>query len=160
MKNVFSIAVLLILSGCSIKGRNLEIPDFNLTMLDNRTVFNTRDIPDGEPFVMMYFRPDCGPCQEETKEWLENMDKMKDIRFYMVTDDPPDQMQLFNEVFDISRYPNVVMGNDRDTIFRKKFRVSMTPYVVVFDKERRAKQIYAGGINSKKLISIMEDYRR
>ena len=122
------------------------LPAFNLLLADSVSKLNTRDIPAGQSFMMMGFSPYCSHCQEVTREIIENIDKFKDIRIYMITTLPFRDMQQFNTVYQLFKYPNIILARDPDTYFLSYFKSTGIPYIAIFDPKKRLKEAIAGRI--------------
>jgi thiol-disulfide isomerase/thioredoxin len=131
------------------------LPPFYLLMLDSTTRFNTNDIPKGKPSVLIFFSPDCDHCQRETESILKNMDSLRNVNLFFITVDPFDRMKLFNEVYKLSRYPNIVVGRDYGFFFPYHFKDAQPPYNAIYDSHKRMEAILPSEADAHKLLSYL-----
>jgi len=118
------------------------LPSFNILLPDSLSRFDTKTISDGQPFVIFEFSPTCKHCQAETKDILQHMALLGNIRIYYVTSDPFSEMKIFYRYFRLQNYPNIVMGRDETFAFAKYFKIRHIPYAAIFDSHRRLKEVF------------------
>jgi thiol-disulfide isomerase/thioredoxin len=143
MKKIAYILPILFLASCFAK-RKPEIPVFNLLLKDSVTIFNTGNIPEGKPSVLLFFSPDCEHCQQETIDLLANMDSLKNVNFYFVTVDPMDRMRRFDTFYKLYRYPNITLGRDYTVSFPGHFKNVAPPYSVIYNPDKTMRVIFEG----------------
>jgi thiol-disulfide isomerase/thioredoxin len=114
-----------------------ELPAFNILLVDSATNLNSAVIPGGEPFIVFRFEPWCIHCQAETRNIIQHMQQLKNIRIYYITASPFSEMKAFYQYFKLARYPNIIMGRDTDNFFLHYYKPSSIPYLVVFDAKKR-----------------------
>jgi len=122
------------------------LPAFDLVLPDSLSRLNTRDIPTGRSFIMMGFSPYCSHCQEATREIIQNMDKFNSTRIYMVTTLPLADLRQFDSVFNLAKYPNIILAKDPKTYFLSYFRSTGIPYLAIFDTKKRLKEVMTGRV--------------
>lgn len=132
------------------------ILDFSFLLIDSSTVASTKQIQEGTPFALVYFDPDCHDCQKETEEILENINKLSDVRIYFITDVRFERLKVFNRVYKIKNYSNIVLGRDFSQSFYKLYKPGGTPYTMIFDKKKRLRSVFSGQANIKDFINVME----
>ena len=125
-----------------LEGRLL--PAFNLLLTDSITHLHTADIPTGEPVIVIGFSPYCIHCQAETRDLIKHMEQLQHTRIYFVTAFPFGAMKEFYKVFELAKYPNIVMGSDTSDYFLKYFNATGVPYTAIFDSKKRLKQVMPG----------------
>lgn len=113
-----------------------ELPAFNMLLLDSTTVFNTYNIPKGQPIVIMTFMPDCDHCQKLTEKLLNGMDTLKHIRFYLVSPMEIKDLKKFYEKFELSKYPNIVIGKDKEYFGPSFYQIKYVPFIALYDKNK------------------------
>jgi len=118
------------------------LPSFNILLPDSLSRFDTKTISDGRPFVIFEFSPTCKHCQAETKDILQHMALLGNIKIYYVTSDPFSEMKIFYRYFRLQNYPNIVMGRDETFAFAKYFKIRHIPYAAIFDSHRRLKEVF------------------
>src|SRR6266404_5960990 len=95
MKQLAVLTLCIYLSSCSwfephftSSREGQMLPDLNLVLQDSVTNFRTSAIPNGKPFVLFLYRPDCPYCQGQISDIVKNMADLKNIRIILVTSYP------------------------------------------------------------------------
>ena len=135
----------------------MELPDFNILLIDSSTILNTSKIPRGKPIVLMFFSPDCEHCQAETETLLKNMDLLKNVRVYMATIDPFDRLKVFNEYYKLYNYPNITLGRDYKFFMPIHYKINDAPYIAIYNKKKQLDTIFSG---ETKLNEIIEELNK
>jgi len=145
MKNITLVGCLTLFTSCmSSKKEKSEIPSFNLLMLDSATQFNTSQIPNGKPIVLLFFSPDCEHCQAEATYLLRKMDSLKEVDFYFVSIDPLDRLRIFNACYNLYHYSNITLGKDYTYSFPRYFKGASPPYLILYDKKKKTRAVFSG----------------
>ncbi|MDO6433060.1 hypothetical protein Q4E93_20800 [Flavitalea sp. BT771] len=156
MKSWYIVILFILLYSCAAREKKQageELPAFDLQLIDSVTNFNTAAIPAGAPIALIYFSPDCEHCQKETKEILQHMDSLKQIRFYFISNDPLDNMREYNKKFQLYNYSNIVLGRDTKFFFPAHFKKVSPPYIVTYGPDRIKKEIFMGETPIRQIIS-------
>ncbi len=125
----------------SVFPKKEKLPAFELQLADSlQTVFNTKDLPNGTPIIMMFFSPDCENCQDETKDIVARMNDLKNVTFCYVSNDTLKNVRAFRDYFGLGHFSNVYIGRDPKYAFIIHFRPKATPTIVLFNKR---KELYA-----------------
>lgn len=132
------------------------IPSVNVFCSDSITYLNTGNIPAGKPIVLLLFDPYCPYCRAETEDILKNMKSMQDVRFYLLTSSPFNDMTAFYKNFALSKYKNVTVGIDTGFAFIKYFKISGVPFTAIYDDEKKLKQTFSGKIEAKVIKDIIK----
>jgi len=158
MKYSFCIIFFCLFISCSFVTQKKEaLPSFNLLLLDSTTTFNTAKIPEGKPFVLVYFSPDCEHCQQETEQILAKMDSLNKTKFYFFSVEPFGRIKAFHKYYHLSNYPNITMGRDYTFFFPIHFKANSVPWVLIYNKRKRLERVYEGGLTPTKLIQAMNE---
>ena len=161
MKSLINIVFLVVpgmvaLGACRLRqSHRAELPSFNLLLPDSVTIFNTASMEGGKPSLFIFFSPDCEHCQEETISIIKHMDELKDVNLCFVTIDPFVQMKSFVKFYKIARYPNVVIGRDYTYYFADHYKINTTPYMVLFDYDKKQRAIFAGEVAISQIIAYI-----
>jgi hypothetical protein len=147
-------SVLVLLTSC--KPITSDVPSFNLLFVDSTTTYNTNNIPDGKPIVLLYFSADCDHCQRETEGILQKMDFFKQIQLCFITTDPFDRMQVFNHHYKIDKYPNIILGRDVNFSYAKYIKYKTPPYLVIYDKHKQQRAVFAGEAKTDQIINLIK----
>src|SRR5882757_7748196 len=163
MNNMKTIAILLLLaslSGCfstpdkektGLEGKPL--PSFDLLLTDSVSHFNTNRIPPGEPVVLFYFGPHCPYSRAQMEDIVDNIKTLGNIRFYVFTSGPFQELKGFYDHYGLKNYPNVTVGQDYAYYFSGYFKTNIVPYLAVYDRHKQLKQALIG----KTDIGIIKD---
>jgi len=131
------------------------LPSFGLLLADSLTHLNTKDIPDGGPFIVIGFSPSCIHCQAETRDIIDHIEKLKGTRIYFLTAYPFKEMKTFYHYFKLDKYPNLIMGRDTGDVFLTYFKAKSVPYTTIFDSKKRLKEVISGQTNADRLIKAI-----
>jgi len=152
--------VVLFFSAChshSVKESSeskVNIPEFDILLEDSVTYFNTQNIPKGKPVVIFYFGPYCDHSRDQMKSIIKNMDNLNGIRFYLVTQEPFNDMVAFYKNFRLNQYENIVVGFDYKRYFSNKLKVSGYPYLQVYGKDGRLINIFRSEVYGREILKI------
>jgi len=157
MKKTLKLLTIIFLAGCFSKepektgheGKLIE--SFNLLLIDSTTKLNTRNISTGKPFVILYYSPRCPYSKAQIAEITDNIDELKDFRFYLITPFPFREMKSISDEFQINKYQNITMCWDSIDFFGNHFDVKAFPYTAFYDKNKLLKKVYIGKISSTQI---------
>lgn len=160
MKPISLILFIICLIGCfgqnpentGLEGKSL--PDFKLLLPDSTTYFNTSSISPGKPIVLFYFSPYCPYCRAQTKEIIEDIDKLKDIQFYFITSFPFTAMKNYYEKYQLGKYPNITIGLDSSHFVSDYFEMAGVPYLAIYGKDKKLNKAFMGKLFSSQLKKI------
>lgn len=165
MKNIIIIALSLSFSGClqypppktGLEGQKL--PTFSMKLIDGKTDLNTDSIKSGKPFVILFFSPDCATCRVEIRDLIDHNTQMGDLKFYLLTNHPFNDLKKFSSEFHLNKYKNIIAGVDYKNYFASYLFITTVPYLAIYDKEKRLKQVMVGktGYKAVKKITIQEN---
>ncbi|MHA4811792.1 TlpA family protein disulfide reductase [Flavitalea flava] len=157
MKKILIFCLIFSMVKCkpSIKGGEI-LPSFNLLLVDSVTKFNTTSIPEGKPFAILYFSPDCEHCQEVTEGILKKIDSLKNVHFYFITNDPFDRLQVYNKMYKLYLFPNITLARDYNFFILRNFKEATIPYLVIYDKNKRIRATFSGGASGSQIIDYIK----
>jgi thioredoxin-related protein len=157
MKQLLLFVIIVILSGCfgtepQKTGKEGQLlPAFSLLFPDSTTLLNTRNINTGKPMIFFYFSPYCPYCKAQTKEIVDNMNDLKDIQFYFVTNFRPTALRDFNKHYQLEKFQNVFTGIDNTQFLSNYFEIKGVPYLAFYDRNKKLIKTYMGNIKSSQL---------
>jgi len=122
-----------------------KLPSFKMLLIDSITTLKAEEIPTGKPIVLLFFRPDCPHCWEETQDILDHIDSFRNVRFYMLAIESLHKIREFCLSFNLDKYENFTIGKDQEYTFLRAFRPSSVPYMAVYDGNKKLVKIYNGG---------------
>ena len=156
---IFLFAVLAALIGvpaCNSTSQE-KLPDFDLLLPDSTTVLHTRDIPSGQPVVIIHFESNCGECQKETESILKNMDSLKQVRFYFVTLETFDRLDVFNVHYKLASFPNIVAGQDFKHAMEQHYKPLTTPMLAIYNGQKQLRVVIGGSTSTSELIHTIHE---
>ena len=130
------------------------IPAFSILQSDS-TWFNKTALPKNEPVVIIYFSPDCGHCQLTAHEFVEKMDKFKDVFFVWISYLSVDKIKTFADEYKLSQYANVRLGRDPKYYVPSFYKVRFTPFIAVYNKNGKFMQAYEGGTDPATILKLL-----
>jgi thioredoxin-related protein len=126
---------------------NPYITEFTVYKAPDSTLFTNENLRKKEATLIMIFSPECGHCQNETKELIKNIDHFKNTQILMVTWLPYTEMMSFYHDYKIAQQPQITMAWDKKDFFLPYYRVQMYPQLVVYDKNGKYVNSFSGSIN-------------
>ncbi len=132
------------------------LPAFNIMLLDSATIFNTYNIPEDRPVVILFFDPDCKHCKAEIKVLLAGMDSLKDTRFYIITSVHDFQRICdFYAEYHLGDYKNIeVVGRDYEYFFITYYGVKFVPDLVLYDERKNLVKFFDGHVSIGDLYKL------
>ena len=128
------------------------VPAFNIMQLDSN-IFNTFNIPNGQPIALVFFDPDCKHCKATIKSFTEHMDSMANIQFYLFSARHDlDAIKGFYNKFHLEKYPNIkVVGMDTEFFFFSYYKVKFVPDIALYDREKKLIKLFEGAATVNEL---------
>lgn len=160
MKKYATVLITICLCACNphrpvktgLEGKPL--PVFSLLPGDSTETLNTANFTQGNPIVFILFSPYCPYCRAEIKEITEEMDKLHDIQFCLVTRFPRRMLKKFYQEYHLEKYPNVAAGVDTGNFLSTYFKVPYIPYTAIYSKNKTLNNAYIGRILVSEIKSV------
>lgn len=158
MKQFILLVIIACLTGCfgvephesGLEGKPL--PDFTLLLTDSITSIRSTDISRGKPIVLFFLSPSCPYCRAQTKEIIEDMDKLKNIEFYFIANaNRLTDFKGFYKEYKLARYPNIIAGIDTSSAMADYFEISNVPYIAIYKKNKTLNKTFIGKIYSSQI---------
>ncbi|PZR13818.1 MAG: hypothetical protein DI539_19225, partial [Flavobacterium psychrophilum] len=132
-----------------------KLPSFSI--LDNDSaVFSTQQIAEGQPLVFFYFSPYCPYCRAQMEDITGNIESLKDIKFYMITSFPYQDMVKFYRHYNVEKYPNIKVGVDIQNYFSSYFEARGVPAIAIFNKEKKLNAFFMGQMDVRQIKEVAE----
>jgi thiol-disulfide isomerase/thioredoxin len=128
-----------------------KMPSFSLLLMDGITRINTNNIPLGNPIVIIFFKPTCPYCREETRDIVQHIQSFKNIQFYFLSNTSLQPIKQFSEEFKLKKYPNVIVAQDDQFFFANYYKISQVPCTAIYTPDKSLKQVFIGGISMVKI---------
>lgn len=119
------------------------MPEFPIQLMtDSNAYFNTKDIPEGKPTMLVYFLPNCGHCQDELIQLTLKTDSLAGMQVYFISGAPWKKIHALYKAMDLSRFSQqITLGADTSHYFNKTFNPFGTPYHALYNKNRKLARI-------------------
>jgi thioredoxin-related protein len=111
------------------------VPPFHILKVDSASYYTNNDLKKHHETMVMYFSPECDHCKHQTKDLLEEMDKLKNIEIVMATYQPFSEMRDFYKNFHIADYANIKMGRDEKYQITSYYKITSLPFLALYDKK-------------------------
>lgn len=158
MRNSLFFAILSLVTICAgCRPPKSDMPDFKLLLLDSTTVIHTRDIPTGNPSILIFFSPFCEHCQEETADLLKKIEVFSSVNIYFITIEPMHDMRVFNGYYKLFRYPNITVARDYTFFLPGHVKKLAPPYSLVYDRHKRLRAAFSGEVTSIDILRIIDN---
>lgn len=161
MKRLLFLFLVTYLTGCrdrhSIIVTGLEgraLPSFNLLLMDSATTINTNQIPTGKPIVLLFINPYCPFCRAETQQIIDHLNSLNNIKFLVFSIFPFGSIKEYYNHFKLNKYTNIVVGQDYTDYFGKYFKIPGVPYMAIYAKDKRLRQVLIGNIGTNRIKDI------
>lgn len=151
--NVLIMVLLFFLLGCKALPNPDQIPPLSLFNVREGKLINTTDIRAGSPFIIVYFDPDCGHCQDITRNYLDSIAYFGKTELYYISDSKMEKLKVFDQYFKFAKYPTVFLFRDVESRMRNFIRPQTTPCLAVFDNSKEMEVIYDGGTEVGNLLN-------
>lgn len=135
-----------------------KLPYFSILQPDS-TWFTAKQLPENKPVVIIYFSPECGHCQMTAKEFVSDMDKLKNVELLWITYHNPQQIKEFADSYGLSHFDNVVLGRDPNYFFVPFYKIEFTPFMAVYDKKGKFLQAYKAGTDANTIARLLNSTR-
>jgi thiol-disulfide isomerase/thioredoxin len=133
------------------------MPEFSMLLTDSTTWLNTNKLSTGKPTTFFYFSPFCPYCKAQTKEIIEDMDRLKNINFYFISKFPMPNLKAFQKEYQLAKYPNINIGMDTSTFVMDYFEIAYVPYLAIYNKEKKLNKAFIGKIYSSQIKKVAEE---
>lgn len=134
------------------------MPDFKFLLTDSINWFNTNQVPAGQASVLFYFTPHCPYCRAQTKQIVENIDKLKDIKFYFISNANIPSLKAYDKEFELAKHSNIQIGSDMSNAVSDYFEIIGVPYLAIYGKNKKLNKAFFGGkLYSNQIIKIAKE---
>jgi len=151
MKYTVFILLILSLCGCYRKKARMKtglegkpMPSIALLATDSSTIYNTVNINPGRPTLLFSLETWCPFCKAQTQSIISHIMLLKDINIYMICNTQFSEFKKFANRYELNRYPNIKAGVDYNMSFERYFKSTKIPFLAIYDREKKLKQIIIG----------------
>jgi thioredoxin-related protein len=129
-----------------------SVPPIQILLSDSSTIFTKAQIPADKPVLVIVFSPDCSHCQHETEELIAHRDELKDVEIIMITMHPLWMMKDFITRYQLTSFPNMVVGKDIYYISPGFFDMHNIPFMAMYNKKGDLIMGFEGSLGIEKVI--------
>lgn len=133
-----------------------KLPDFSFRLYDSVTIINSKNFPNNKPIVLFRFESDCRDCQKTTDSLLQCISKIKNAQFYLLSTEKFSEVRLFRDYYKLYGYPNVIVGQDYYRFLSKHFNTHHTPFIALYNSDKRLVGMYDGKPLIKELVTAIK----
>jgi thiol-disulfide isomerase/thioredoxin len=117
------------------KSSSQSLPEFTV-QLTNGKLFTKKDISHKEPFILIYFAPDCGHCQALIREVLKRINEFKKSQILLVSFESLQDVTRFEKDYGLKSHPSIKTGIEKQVfLFRYYYHLENTPFTALYDKQ-------------------------
>ena len=132
------------------------VPPLNLLLIDSSTVFTEKNLKKGQAVFIDLFSPDCEHCQKATEELIDSIAKFKNIRIVMATTLSFDKMKSFYEKNKLSRFANIIVGQDTQLILPTFYHIKNFPFFAFYNKNGKLIDVAEGALPISKVLAFFK----
>ena len=132
------------------------LPPLKLFLTDSSSYFTKNDFKKKTNVLIMLFNPECDHCQHETEEIINHIDQFRNVQIIMVTMMPFDAMKSFYQKYELSKYENIVVGQDQKFFLIPYYSVSNLPFLAFYDKKGNLISVFEGSMPIEKVWAEFE----
>jgi len=161
MKKIILLIGLASSLSCYSQGDSLQppykrfptLPPLKILLTDSSSFFTKKDFKKNSNVMIMLFNPDCDHCQHETEELIKNIDDFKNIQVVMATMMPFNMMKAFYEKYELTKYNNIVVGQDQNFFLIPFYSVRNLPFLAFYNKKGDFISILEGSVPIKNALA-------
>lgn len=133
------------------------LPNFSLQLPDSISWLKSIDIKKGIPSAYFLFSVYCPHCKSQLSKITENIDALKGIDIYMITQESYIEMRDYYKFNELNKYSNIKVGRDSSGILGEYLKVKGIPFLAIYDKNKILKRAYSGPTNTKIIASTIPE---
>jgi thiol-disulfide isomerase/thioredoxin len=131
-------------------------PPVRLLLTDSVNYFTKEDLNKKTAVLYMLFNPDCDHCKKETEDILQNIDKFKNIQIIMATFMSFHMMKDFYDRFDLSKYENIVVGQDENYFLPPFYMARNLPFLALYNKKHELLTVFEGSHGVPEILAAFD----
>lgn len=135
--------------------KEANLPNFLLLKKDSSWL-STAQLPKKKPVVITFFNPDCEHCQHEATMLANNQKKLDHIEFVWATYAASfEEIDAFATKYKLKGLKNVHFVKDVNYAIPSFYRLKMTPYMAVYDKNKQLLKTFPMGVSPDALLQLL-----
>ena len=114
-----------------------SFPEFKIRTTNGKELSSTQ-LSLNRPTIIIVFSPDCGHCQVLIDGIFKKINSLKKARIILATFVQEKDIIAFEKKYQTAKYSNITVGTDIPVLFLQKyFQLTLTPFTVLYDKNRK-----------------------
>jgi hypothetical protein len=122
--------------------KNKQLPAFDLLLTDS-SKYSSSNAYTYPYYTLIYFSPECGHCLETTEQLIRHSDSLQNTLLVMAAYKTVDELSSFSKKYHLNLFQNVLVGRDTRYFIAPFYRISYTPFVALYDANRRLVQYWS-----------------
>ena len=122
--------------------KNKQLPAFELLLTDS-SKYSSGNAYNYPYYTLIYFSPECGHCLETTEQLIRHSDSLQNTLLVMAAYKTVDELSSFSKKYHLNLFQNVLVGRDTRYFIAPFYRISYTPFVALYDANRRLVQYWS-----------------
>jgi cytochrome oxidase Cu insertion factor (SCO1/SenC/PrrC family) len=109
------------------------------------------------PVVLVFFSPDCGHCQDFTKDLMKNFSVVGNKQLVMITPQSMEMLKPFVATNKLASYPNIKVGIEGpNSIVQRFYQVRTFPYIAIYDKNGNLVRTFEGEQPHQEIFKVIK----
>jgi thiol-disulfide isomerase/thioredoxin len=130
------------------------IPNFSL-QLPAGELLTQQNIIDNKYTLIMLFNPECEHCQKLTQQ-LVKIEAVKKSQVLMVTTEPWQKINLFEQKFKLKKYPFVKIARDEKYFFGVFYKPTTIPVLAFYNTNKQFIVLKQGNITTQQIKDVLK----
>jgi len=122
--------------------KNKLLPAFELLLTDS-SKYSSSNAFNYPYYTLIYFSPECGHCLETTEQLIRHSDSLQNTLLVMAAYKTVDELSTFSKKYHLNLFQNVLVGRDTRYFIAPYYAISYTPFVAVYDANRKLVQYWS-----------------
>ncbi|WP_118950080.1 peroxiredoxin family protein [Taibaiella helva] len=139
-KYILPLLWLCLFIGSDVSAQQKRMPDLRFKDTEEAAV-STKDIPKGQPLMLLYFRSDCDHC-EHTAQQLKGTAKQYPAAIWMVSAEPIPTLRTFEDMMGLYDISNLRVMQDHTQSMHRWFEFTKLPFIVLYDQNGLQKAVF------------------
>lgn len=114
--------------------KTLSIPNFKIIQPNGKS-YTQDSLPVNKPVIFMYFSPDCGHCQYQTKSMIDSIQFLQQATIVLVAYKKLEDIKEFANQYELNKFNHIVIGRDPKYFIPSFFRVKFTPFIAIYNMQ-------------------------
>lgn len=128
-----------------------KLPPFRIVQT-NRKVYKAENLPMGKPILLIYFSPDCDHCKKLLNNFFKRAEDFKKASVVMITYLPVERVAQFSKDYNVTRFPNLIVGTEGMTFFvRNYYNLMEMPFAALYEKNGNLVKSYTRDVRLQDL---------